>query len=165
MARTKHLHLRSEVLRRLPSHASLQHACEVNDILRVREIFAAESLGSDYAARCSLDVESVDLMRCLLEHGADIETYMHKKSPKSLDIIRLFVEFGYDVKADGHKILQQVAQTNRCEKLADVILGTLRMIKKHLTGYSTTAPTSIARMMSGRIVIIVADSMAIMTTR
>lgn len=84
----------------------LQQACETKDIPRVRELFAVESLGNEYATKYSCGVESFDLMRCLLEHGADIETYMCLQSPKSPDMVKLFVEFGYDVKAEGHKILQ-----------------------------------------------------------
>lgn len=87
-------------------HPDLTQACEAKDIPRVRELFAVESLGNEYATKYSRGMESLDLMRCLLEHGADIETYMCQQSPKSLDMVKLFVEFGYDVKAEGHRILQ-----------------------------------------------------------
>ena len=90
----------------LQPHSDLQQACEAKDIPRVCELFAAESLGNEYATEYSRGVESLDLMRCLLERGADIDTYIYQQSPKSLDMVKLFVEFGFDVKAEWHKILQ-----------------------------------------------------------
>ena len=90
----------------LQPHPDLQQACEIKNIPRVRELFAVESLGNEYATNYSCGVESLDLMGCLLEHGADVETYMCQRSPISLGMVKLFVEFGYDVKAEGHKILQ-----------------------------------------------------------
>ena len=106
MARKKTQRSTPVVHEYLPPHPDLEQACKANDIPRVYELFAAESLDPGYATRHSRRVESLDLMRCLLEHGADIETYMYWESPKSLDMVKLFVEFGYDVEAEGHKILQ-----------------------------------------------------------
>jgi hypothetical protein len=106
MTQTKPPWSRPTVRRRLPSHSDLDEACAANDIRRVREIFADECLDGDYATWCMLDVESLDTMRCLLEHGADASRYMSGSSPKSLDAVKLCVEFGYDVKAEGHKLLQ-----------------------------------------------------------
>lgn len=77
--------------------------------------FADDCLNDEYATQYILKVESLDVMRCLLEHGADASTYMHRGTPKSLDVVKSCVEFGYNVKAEGHKILQSVVETIRCE--------------------------------------------------
>jgi hypothetical protein len=106
MSQTQPPRSRPAVHRRLPSHSGLERACEANDIRRVREICANESLDGDYATRCILGVKSLDMMRCLLEQGAEASTYMHRSTPKSLAVVKLCVEFGYDVKVEGHKILQ-----------------------------------------------------------
>lgn len=72
----------------------------------MREIFAVECLHKRYAREYGRDVESLDMMRCLLEHGADTSAFTYRRPPESLDRVKLLVEFGYDVKAEGHKILQ-----------------------------------------------------------
>jgi len=72
----------------------------------MREIFAIEHLDKDCATKCSRDAESLDMMRCLLEHGADISTYTNGRPPRSLEKVKLLAEFGYDVRGEGHKILQ-----------------------------------------------------------
>ena len=92
--------------RHLPPHPDLEQACAADDVSRVRGIFAAERLDKEYATTCSRDAESLDMMRCLLEHGAEISTYTNGRPPKSLEKVKLLAEFGYDVKAEGHKILQ-----------------------------------------------------------
>jgi len=106
MAQTKPPWSRPAARRRLPSHSDLEQACAANDLRRVRELFAEEHLDGDHATWCMLDVESLDTMRCLLEHGADASRYMSGSSFKSLDMVKLCVEFGYDVKTEGHKLLQ-----------------------------------------------------------
>ena len=92
--------------RHLPPHPDLEQACAADDVSRVREIFAAERLDKEYATKCSRDAESLDMMRCLLEHGADTSAFTYRRPPESLDRVKLLAEFGYDVKAEGHKILQ-----------------------------------------------------------
>jgi hypothetical protein len=85
----------------------LQEACKANDIARVRELFATRPLtGLDADLYGGLTSPDLPLMRCLLEHGADIERHLLVSPPTSLDMVKLFVEFGYDVKAEGHKMLQ-----------------------------------------------------------
>ena len=107
MARTKPgWRSTAPIWKTLPPHPELEQACAANNIPRVREIFAVESLDKDYASKYSLDVESLDMMRCLLELGADILAYTNRRPPGSLDRVKLLVEFGYDVKVEGHKILQ-----------------------------------------------------------
>ena len=106
MSQTEPPRSRPAVRRRLPSHYDLEQACKANDIRSVRDIFANESLHGDYATNYILRVESLDMMRCLLEQGADASTYMRWNRLKSLDVVKLCVEFGYDVKAEGLKILQ-----------------------------------------------------------
>ena len=110
LAQTKPPWSRPAVRKLLPSHSDLEQACAVNDIRRVCELFANERLDGDYATRCRLHVKTLEMMRCLLEHGADASRCMFGSSPKSLDVVKLCVEFGYDVKAEGHKILQLVAK-------------------------------------------------------
>ena len=92
--------------RHLPPHPDLEQAFAADDVSRVREIFAAELLDKEYATTCSRDAESLDMMRCLLEHGVDISTYTNGRPPESHEKVKLLAEFGYDVKAEGHKILQ-----------------------------------------------------------
>ena len=82
----------------------LEAACEANDIARVRELFATRPLNNDDATKRRSSSASVPLMRCLLEHGADLDLCV--KAPRSLDMVKLFVEFGFDVKAGGHMMLQ-----------------------------------------------------------
>ena len=107
MARTKDLRRSpAPVWTCLPPHHELEQACAANNISRVREIFAVESLDKDYATKYNRDVESLDMMRCLFEHGADISAWTNRRPPRSLDKMKLLVEFDYDVKAEGHKILQ-----------------------------------------------------------
>ena len=84
----------------------LERACKENDIARVHELFATRALDQNDATACTFRVSDLSLMRCLLEHGADLRWYLKKNAPPSLDMIKLFVEFGYDVKVEGHKILQ-----------------------------------------------------------
>jgi hypothetical protein len=86
----------------------LQRACKENDIARVHELFTTRSLDHEDATHCTFRTSEPSLMRCLLEHGADLRWYLEKHAPPSLDMIKLFVEFGYDVKSEGHKILQPV---------------------------------------------------------
>jgi hypothetical protein len=86
----------------------LKKACEENDIPRVSELFNTRPLSQKDATSCTFRISDLALMRCLLEHGADLRRYLEKNAPPSLDMIKLFVEFGYDVKAEGHKIIQLV---------------------------------------------------------
>jgi hypothetical protein len=86
----------------------LKRDCEENDIPRVHELFATRPLSQKDATSCTSRITDLPLMRCLLEHGANLRRYLEKNAPPSLDMIKLFVEFGYDVKAEGHKILQSV---------------------------------------------------------
>jgi hypothetical protein len=106
MVRTKPLQSKEPIWKTLPPHADLEQACAANSIPRVHEIFAVESLDERYATKYGRDVKSLDMMRCLLEHGADTSAFTYRRPPESLDRVKLLVEFGYDVKAEGHKILQ-----------------------------------------------------------
>jgi hypothetical protein len=84
----------------------LERACKENEIARVHELFAIRALDQNDATACTFRVSDLSLMRCLLEHGADLRRYLEKNAPPSLDMVKLCVEFGYDVKVEGHKILQ-----------------------------------------------------------
>ena len=84
----------------------LERACKENDIARVHELFTTRALDQNDATTCTFRISDLSLMRCLLEHGADLRWYVEKNAPPSLDMVKLFVEFGYDVKVEGHKILQ-----------------------------------------------------------
>jgi hypothetical protein len=84
----------------------LKEACKANDVARVRELFATRPLNANDATICSATISPVPLMRCLLEHGADIARCLRVDPPSSLDMVKLFVEFGYNVKAEGYKMLQ-----------------------------------------------------------
>jgi hypothetical protein len=86
----------------------LKRACKDNDVARVHELFTTRSLDHEDATSCTYEMSNLPLMRCLLEHGADLRWYLEKHAPPSLDMIKLFVEFGYDVKSEGRKILQSV---------------------------------------------------------
>jgi hypothetical protein len=86
----------------------LKKACEEKDIALVHELFTTRPLSQKDATSCTFRISDLPLMRCLLEHGADLRRYLEKNAPPSLDMIKLFVEFGYDVKAEGHRILQLV---------------------------------------------------------
>jgi hypothetical protein len=84
----------------------LKRACKENDVARVHELFTTISLDYENATLCTYGMSNLPLMRCLLEHGADLKRYLEINAPPSLDMIKLLVKFGYDVKAEGHKILQ-----------------------------------------------------------
>lgn len=84
----------------------LKRACKDNDVARVHELFTTRSLDHEDATSCTYEMFNLPLMRCLLEHGADLRWYLVKHAPPSLNVIKLFVEFGFDVEAGGHTILQ-----------------------------------------------------------
>jgi hypothetical protein len=86
----------------------LKRACKENDVARVHELFTTRSLDREDAISYTYEMSNLPLMRCLLEHGADLRWYLEKHAPPSLDMIKLFVESGYDVKSEEHKILQSV---------------------------------------------------------
>ena len=84
----------------------LRSACKAKDASRVRELIA--TVDSEAATAClQCAWPDIDIMRMLLEHGADpsvcAKTFYLKKS---IDIVKLLAGFGYDVKANGHLILQ-----------------------------------------------------------
>lgn len=138
-----------------------EQACKAGDLARVRHYFATTSLTAQDATRCSVAcAPNVEVMRCLLENGADIATFMRQKSPDSLDMIKLFGELGYDVKAERHKILQQV-RNNLSRRIESRQLTTSPeislMTRKPSIGSSTAAPTSTAPMKRGKTTIFTTD--------
>ena len=78
------------------------------DRSRVRELFETTPLDANDATKClSWASPDLDMMRFLLEHGADAHSFsITSAASGSLDVLKLLLEFGFDVKSQGHLILQ-----------------------------------------------------------
>ena len=86
----------------------LQSACKAKDTLHVGALLSGSSVKATDASAClPMAWPNVEVMRLLLEHGADpnvCATVWYMK--KSIEVVRLLVEFGLDIRATGYLILQ-----------------------------------------------------------
>ena len=84
----------------------LNLACDADDLPRIRKLLATTSFNSRDITGAFDESQSVHVLRCLLEHGADANQMASTIHVPSLDVFKLLARFGYDVKANGHLILQ-----------------------------------------------------------
>jgi hypothetical protein len=90
----------------------LEAACSIGDAIRLRQLFADAELDASDATDALRSSEGYPLttIRCLLELGADVDTFVpwgaSRGQIQSLEAMELLVEFGYDVKSKGHIVLQ-----------------------------------------------------------
>ncbi|XXH00073.1 hypothetical protein Hte_006415 [Hypoxylon texense] len=83
-------------------------ACSMNDVASIERLFQTGRLSAkDAMWELCLHSNSVEVTRCLLEHG-EVPTAKDMEHARSLDQIKLFAEFGFDVKAEGHLLLENV---------------------------------------------------------
>jgi hypothetical protein len=83
------------------------------DVALVSQLLANHSFDADDAT-AALDQAGLNLtiIRLLLQHGADVNTFHLPMTPLSKapgELLRLLAEYGYDFKSDGHRILQSVS--------------------------------------------------------
>ena len=86
----------------------LHLSCGTDDVPLIRQLLTTTSFKSRDVTRAFDKSQSVHVLRCLLEHGAEAE-YIASSSDihvLTLDQLKSTVEFGYDVKFKGHEILQ-----------------------------------------------------------
>ena len=82
-------------------------AVEAGNIVRVRQLLATATLqASDLTEALDYASPHLELMRCLLEHGADASAAPNVEDIRSLGVLKLLVEFEYDIRSTGHLFIQ-----------------------------------------------------------
>lgn len=99
----------------LPPDHELWEACETGNIDRMRELFQTDNITANEAHWCleelvSENVIGVDVVSCLLEHGADAKefNFFCLKPCQSLEIFQLLAAHGLEFKEFGHLFLESV---------------------------------------------------------
>jgi hypothetical protein len=93
----------------------LHLSCDTDDVPLIRRILKTTSFKSRDVTRAFDRSQSVHVLRCLLDHGADAD-YIASSSDiyvLTLDQLKTTAEFGYDVRSKGHEILQWVTQKKK----------------------------------------------------
>lgn len=86
----------------------LELACRKEDVVRIRELFRTTLLNRGDATNFLRNAlpDRFELMRCLLEHGADPNLAFWSEDLRNLDALKLLTEFGFDIQSQGHLFLQ-----------------------------------------------------------
>jgi hypothetical protein len=86
----------------------LNLACDADDLPRIRKLLATTSFNSRDITGAFDESQSVHVLRCLLEHGANADYIASSTRLRvlTLDHLKVTAEFGYDVKCRDHEILQ-----------------------------------------------------------
>jgi len=98
------------------SDADQEDLCSASrdgDIALLSQLLANHSFDADDAT-AALDEADLNptVIRLLLQHGADVNTFHLPMAPcydAPGELLRLLAEYGYDFKSDGHRILQSVS--------------------------------------------------------
>jgi len=88
----------------------LHLSCDTDDVPLIRQLLTTTSFKSRDVTRAFEESQSVHVLRCLLEHGADADYIASSSSVLTLDQLKATVEFGYNIRSKGHEILQWVTQ-------------------------------------------------------
>jgi hypothetical protein len=90
----------------------LDLACDADNLPRIRQLLTTTSFKSRDITGAFDESQSVHVLRCLLEHGANADYIASSTRLRvlTLDHLKATAEFGYDVKSKGHEILQWVTQ-------------------------------------------------------
>jgi hypothetical protein len=87
----------------------LHLACDADDLPRIRQLLTTTSFESRDVTGAFDASQSVYVLRCLLEHGANADAIASSSTclhVLTLDHLKATAQFGYDVKSKGHEILQ-----------------------------------------------------------
>lgn len=88
----------------------LKAASGSGDTARLEELFAAGQLDSNDATERLKHFhieDSIEILECLLQHGADLNALDIRKAP-SLDKLQVLDDHGFDIRGQGHLVLEQV---------------------------------------------------------
>jgi hypothetical protein len=88
----------------------LHLSCDTDNVQLIRQLLTTTSFRSRDVTRAFKKSQSIHVLRCLLEHGADADYIASSSDALTLDQLKATAEFGYDVKSKGHEILQWVTQ-------------------------------------------------------
>lgn len=122
----------------------LELACDADDLPRIRQLLTTSSFKSRGITGAFDESQSVHVLRCLLEHGANADYIASSSRIRilTLDHLKVTAEFRYDVKSKGHEILQWVTQKRKSYIFPTDATETTLTLGRSWIGYSTKAPTS-----------------------
>ena len=93
--------------KRQQARRELLPACRAGYVARILQLVTTTPIqATDASEALDSAIHRVEVLRCLLDRGADPNSCTRTRVFRSLDIVKLFVEYGYNLSATGHLILQ-----------------------------------------------------------